>query len=54
LPERVLDAVDQVAKDEGETRSGLLARIAAVYVSKKRGRRVKGQPWKTGERQEHR
>lgn len=36
LPERILDAVDQVAKDEGETRSGLLAKIATVYVNKKR------------------
>lgn len=33
LPERVLDAIDRRAVAEGETRSGLLARAAAQYIS---------------------
>ena len=33
LPERVLDAVDRRAAAEGETRSGLLARAAAQYIT---------------------
>ena len=32
LPERVLAIVDEAAKREGETRSGLLTRAALGYV----------------------
>lgn len=34
LPERILDRVDRVARERGETRSGLLAAAASEYVAK--------------------
>ena len=34
LPERVLDAIDRFAEDNGETRSGLLARAATEYIGR--------------------
>ena len=37
LPERVLAIVDEAAKREGETRSGLLVRAALGYVEDNRG-----------------
>jgi predicted RNase H-like HicB family nuclease len=33
MPERVLDAVDRAAREQGETRSGLLAKAATTYVA---------------------
>ena len=35
LPERVLAIVDEAARRKGETRSGLLARAALMYVERK-------------------
>ena len=37
LPERVLAIVDEAAKREGETRSGLLERVVLGYVEDNRG-----------------
>ena len=34
IPERVLDAIDRTAKTENETRSGLLVKAAAAYISR--------------------
>lgn len=33
LPERILDRIDRVAKQRGETRSGLLAAAASEYIA---------------------
>lgn len=41
MPERILDAVDRVAREQGETRSGLLAKAAATYVAAQRAARPK-------------
>jgi predicted RNase H-like HicB family nuclease len=37
LPERVLTLVDEQAKREGETRSGLLARAVLEYIGRNKG-----------------
>jgi len=37
LPERVLTLVDEQAKVEGETRSGLLARAVLEYIGRNKG-----------------
>jgi predicted RNase H-like HicB family nuclease len=37
LPERVLAVVDEQARREGESRSGLLARAALEYIGRHRG-----------------
>lgn len=34
MPERVLDAIDRYVKEHGETRSGLLARAAWLYIGR--------------------
>ena len=46
MPERVLEAVDQCALREGETRSGLLVKVVSEYMGRQRietrqGRRTK-------------
>jgi predicted RNase H-like HicB family nuclease len=49
IPERVLDAIDRTAKDENDTRSGLLVKAATAYISRaseqhRSGRIAKGRP----------
>jgi hypothetical protein len=36
IPERVLDAVDRFADEQGETRSGLLVRAVTEYMTRQR------------------
>lgn len=34
VPERILDAIDRAAKEENETRSGLLVKAATAFISR--------------------